>query len=49
MAVLCVPSLLPGFDSIDPHLGIIRVDDIEGSPIATVWNFAIHGEKAVSL
>jgi len=30
-------------DTIDPHLGIIRVDDANGNPIATVWNFAIHG------
>eukprot|EP00047_Mylnosiga_fluctuans_P005565 m.241238 g.241238 ORF g.241238 m.241238 type:complete len:464 (+) comp13811_c0_seq1:57-1448(+) len=35
------PYLKP--DSIDPHLGIIRVDDLSGKPIATVWNFAIHG------
>lgn len=35
------PYLKP--DSIDPHLGIIRVDDLQGHPIATVWNFAIHG------
>jgi len=24
-------------------LGVIRVDDLAGKPIATVWNFAIHG------
>lgn len=30
-------------DSIDPHLGIIRVDALDGTPIATVWNFATHG------
>lgn len=35
------PHLQP--DSIDPNLGIIRVDDLKGNPIATVWNFAIHG------
>lgn len=29
--------------SIDPHLGLIRVDDMNGKPIATVWNFAVHG------
>jgi hypothetical protein len=28
-------------DSIDPHLGIIRVDDMAGKPIATLWNFAM--------
>jgi len=30
-------------DSIDPNLGVIRVDTTAGQPIATVWNFAIHG------
>lgn len=30
-------------DSIDPNLGVIRVDTTDGKPIATVWNFAIHG------
>lgn len=30
-------------DSIDPELGVIRVDTPAGQPIATVWNFAIHG------
>jgi len=29
--------------TIDPHLGVIRVDTAGGDPIATVWNFAIHG------
>lgn len=29
--------------TIDPHLGIIRVDDANGKPVATVWNYAIHG------
>jgi len=29
--------------TIDPHLGIIRVDDAQGNPMATLWNFAIHG------
>jgi hypothetical protein len=29
--------------TIDPHLGIIRVDTTDGKPIATVWNFAVHG------
>jgi len=30
--------------TVDPQLGLIRIDDInDGSPIATVWNFAIHG------
>lgn len=29
--------------SIDPNLGIIRVDAKDGTPIGTLWNFAIHG------
>jgi len=29
--------------TIDPHVGIIRVDTLTGTPLATVWNFAIHG------
>jgi len=29
--------------TIDPNLGIIRVDDLKGNAIATLWNFAIHG------
>jgi len=31
------------YDSIDPHLGVIRVDKADGTPLATVWNFATHG------
>jgi hypothetical protein len=27
-------------------LGVIRVDDAIGKPMATVWNFAIHGASA---
>lgn len=30
-------------DTIDPHLGVIRVDAADGTPMATLWNFAIHG------
>jgi len=30
-------------NSIDPHLGVIRIDSPTGTPIATLWNFAIHG------
>ncbi len=30
-------------DDIDDQLGIIRVDRLDGTPLATVWNFAIHG------
>jgi len=30
--------------TIDPHVGVIRVDDATtGAAIATLWNFAIHG------
>ncbi len=29
--------------TIDPHLGIVRVDTAAGEPMATLWNFAIHG------
>jgi len=29
--------------TIDPHLGVIRVDNENNQPIATLWNFAIHG------
>jgi len=35
------PYLQPG--SIDPNLGVIRVDTAKGESLATVWNFAIHG------
>lgn len=30
-------------NSIDPNLGVIRIDDINGAPMLTLWNFAIHG------
>ena len=29
--------------SIDPNLAVLRVDDSKGKPLATLWNFAIHG------
>jgi len=29
--------------TIDPHLGVIRVDAANGTPLATIWNFAVHG------
>jgi len=35
------PYVKPG--SIDPNLGVIRIDDEDGNVIATIWNFAIHG------
>jgi hypothetical protein len=31
------------YDTIDPHLGVIRVDQANGTPLATVWNYATHG------
>jgi hypothetical protein len=30
-------------DTIDPNLGILRVDAPDGTPIATLWNYAVHG------
>ena len=40
------PSLLPrryvNSDTIDPNLGILRVDSASGEPIATLWNFAVR-------
>jgi hypothetical protein len=30
-------------NSIDPHIGVIRIDTPSGTPLATLWNFAIHG------
>ncbi|XP_065899909.1 neutral ceramidase-like isoform X2 [Dysidea avara] len=30
-------------DDIDPNLGVISVNDGDGKPLATVWNYAIHG------
>jgi hypothetical protein len=30
-------------DSVDPEVIILRVDDLAGNAIATLWNFAIHG------
>lgn len=29
--------------TVDTQLGVLRVDALDGSPIATLWNFAIHG------
>jgi len=31
------------FGTIDPHLAVLRIDDLSGKVIATLWNFAIHG------
>ncbi len=30
-------------DSVDPEVIVLRVDDAAGNPIATLWNYAIHG------
>lgn len=30
-------------EDIDPQLGVIRIDHADGRPLATVWNFAVHG------
>jgi hypothetical protein len=30
-------------NSVDPEVVVLRVDDVTGAPIATLWNFAIHG------
>jgi len=31
------------FGTIDPHLGVVRVDKLDGTPLATIWNYAVHG------
>lgn len=31
------------YGTIDPHLGVIAVNKMNGAPLATLWNFAIHG------
>lgn len=28
---------------VDPELGVIRIDRPDGTPVATVWNYSIHG------
>jgi hypothetical protein len=28
---------------VDKELGVIRIDRMNGTPLAVVWNFAIHG------
>jgi hypothetical protein len=30
-------------DDIDPEMIVVRVDKPDGTPIASVWNFAVHG------
>lgn len=29
------------YTSIDPNLGVIRVDTAEGKPLAIIWNYGI--------
>ena len=29
--------------SIDPLLGLLRVDSLDGAPLATLWNYPVHG------
>eukprot|EP01116_Phalansterium_solitarium_P025407 TRINITY_DN9709_c1_g2_i1.p1 TRINITY_DN9709_c1_g2~~TRINITY_DN9709_c1_g2_i1.p1 ORF type:complete len:500 (-),score=133.82 TRINITY_DN9709_c1_g2_i1:217-1716(-) len=31
------------YTTIDPMVGVIRIDDLQDNPVAVVWNFAIHG------
>jgi len=31
------------YGTIDPHLGVVRVDKADGTVMATVWNYATHG------
>lgn len=30
-------------EDIDPTLGVLRIDEEDGRPMAVLWNFAIHG------
>ena len=30
-------------DSIDSELGVMRFDRLDGTPVATLWNFPVHG------
>jgi len=30
-------------DTIDPNLGVMRIDTSDGKPLAILWNFAMHG------
>jgi len=39
----CGESPYVNCSSIDPNLGVLRVDDVNGKAIATLFNFAIHG------
>jgi neutral ceramidase len=35
-------------DMVDEELGILRVDKADGTPMALVWNFAVHGTSLYS-
>jgi neutral ceramidase len=35
------PTAMP--TDVDKELGVIRIDKMDGTPLAVVWNFAIHG------
>jgi neutral ceramidase len=35
------PNVTP--DTVDEELGVIRIDRSDGTPLALLWNFAIHG------
>jgi len=36
-------SHVTSYTTIDPHLGVVRVDKMDGTPLATIWNYAVHG------
>jgi hypothetical protein len=29
--------------TIDPNVGVLKIDKADGTPLATLWNFAVHG------
>ena len=35
------PNVKP--DTVDKELGVIRIDKADGTPLALLWNFAVHG------
>ncbi len=39
----CHRSHFVNCTTIDPHLGVLRVDDADGTMMAVLWNFAMHG------
>lgn len=30
------------YDTIDPNLGVIRIDYPDGSPMVTLWNYGMY-------